>query len=57
MKLTKDQLLGIVRHSLTFVGGILIMKGMVDESTWAEVVGGAITLVGSVWSITHKKEK
>jgi hypothetical protein len=57
MKLTKDQLLGIIRHSLTFVGGILIMKGMVDESTWAEVVGGAITLVGSVWSITHKKEK
>jgi hypothetical protein len=32
MKLTKDQLLGIVRHSLTFIGGILIMRGLVDES-------------------------
>jgi hypothetical protein len=57
MKLTKEQLLGIIRHSLTFVGGILIMKGAVDEATWAEVVGGAITLSGAIWSITHKKEK
>jgi hypothetical protein len=57
MKLTKEQLLGIIRHSLTFVGGILIMKGVVDEATWAEAVGGAITLGGAIWSITHKKEK
>ena len=32
MKLTKDQVLGITRHALTFVGGILIMKGLVDEA-------------------------
>jgi hypothetical protein len=32
MKLTKDQLLGVIRHALTFIGGILITKGLVDES-------------------------
>jgi hypothetical protein len=56
MKLTKDQLLGIVRHSLTFIGGILIMKGLVDESTFSEITGGVITLTGAIWSIINKKE-
>jgi hypothetical protein len=56
MKLTKDQLLGIVRHSLTFIGGILIMRGLVDESTFTEITGGVITLTGAIWSIINKKE-
>jgi hypothetical protein len=56
MKLTKDQLLGIVRHSLTFIGGILIMRGLVDESTLTEITGGIMTLVGAAWSIINKKE-
>lgn len=55
MKLTKEQLLGILRHVLTFGGGLLVMKGLVDETLWAEVSGGAIALVGSVWSIFEKK--
>lgn len=54
MKLTKEQILGILRHVLTFGGGILVMKGLVDESTWAEITGGVITLVGSVWSVVEK---
>jgi hypothetical protein len=56
MKLTKEQIIGIVRHGLTFVGGILIMKGLVDESTSQEVIGGIITLVGTVWSIIDKNK-
>jgi hypothetical protein len=31
--MSKEQILGIVRHTLTFVGGILIMKGFIDETT------------------------
>ena len=33
MKLTKDQVMGIVRHSLTFIGGIVVAKGYIDNST------------------------
>ena len=51
----KEQVLGIVRHSLTFLGGILIMKGVVDEATFTEISGAIITLVGGVWSIIIKK--
>ncbi len=56
MKLTKDQILGITRHALTFVGGILIMKGLIDETLLSEISGAIITLVGGIWSIVSKKE-
>ena len=56
-KMSKEQILGIVRHALTFIGGILIMKGILDEGTWTEVSGGAITLAGTIWSIIDKNKK
>lgn len=56
MKLTKEQILGIARHALTFVGGILIMKGLVDEATATEIIGGLITLAGTIWSVIDKNK-
>jgi len=55
MKLTKEQVLGIVRHALTFVGGIVVMKGLTDESIVTEITGGVMTLVGAIWSVITKK--
>jgi hypothetical protein len=55
MKLTKEQIMGIIRHALTFVGGIFIMKGLVDETLVSEIVGGVMTLTGAIWSIVDKK--
>jgi hypothetical protein len=55
MKLTKEQILGIVRHALTFIGGIVVMKGLVDETMVTEIIGGVMTLVGTVWSVIDKK--
>ena len=52
--MNKDQVLGIIRHTLTFVGGFLVMKGLVEESMVTEIVGGVVALVGSVWSIVAK---
>ena len=54
--MTKDQLLGILRHVLTFVGGILVVKGLAEESLIEEVIGGVSTLIGSIWSIVAKKK-
>jgi hypothetical protein len=56
MKFSKEQLLGIVRHSLTFIGGILITKGLIDEGMLNEVIGGVITLTGAIWSIVAKNK-
>ena len=56
MKLTKEQILGITRHALTFVGGNLVMKGLVDETTVTEIIGGLITLAGTIWSVIDKNK-
>jgi hypothetical protein len=55
--MTREQVLGIIRHTLTFVGGILLMKGITDTGTWTELSGSAMTLVGTVWSIVDKNKK
>jgi len=55
MKITKEQFLGIVRHGLTFVGAILIAKGLVDNVQWYEITGAAVSLVSVVWSVLDKK--
>lgn len=49
--LTKEQILGVLRHSFTFIGGFLLMKGLVDEASWELISGSALTLVGAVWSV------
>jgi len=51
----QEQGLGILRHTLTFVGGILVMKGVIDEATFTELSGAILTLVGGVWSVISKK--
>ena len=56
MKLTKEQILGIVRHGLTFIVGILITKGLIDDATATEIIGGLITLTGTIWSVITKNQ-
>jgi glucose uptake protein GlcU len=56
MKLTKEQILGITRHALTFIGGIVVMKGLIDEATLTEIIGGLITLTGTIWSVIEKNK-
>ena len=51
----KEQALGLIRHALTFVGGILIAKGLITESISFDIIGGVMTLVGSIWSVLSKK--
>jgi|TARA_B100000497_G_scaffold58884_1_gene67062 flagellar motor component MotA len=52
-----EQVLGIVRHSLTFIGGMLIMKGTIDATEWAELSGSLIAVIGGIWSIVVKNKK
>jgi hypothetical protein len=56
MKLTKEQILGIVRHALTFIGGIVVMKGLTDETTVTEIIGSVMTLTGAIWSVISKNK-
>ena len=56
MKLSKEQVLGIVRHGLTFLGGILLIKGHVSEGQWYEISGAAMSVLSVVWSVVDKKQ-
>ena len=51
----KEIVFGIIRHTLTFVGGVLVLKGIVDEATLSEITGAIITLVGGIWSVIEKR--
>lgn len=53
--MTKEQFLGIIRHTLTFVGGILIMRGILTDALTAELTGAVLTLAGGIWSIVKNK--
>lgn len=56
MKLTKEQVMGIVRHIFTFGGGFVLAKGWIDETTFMEISGAVVTLVGAIWSVADKKK-
>ena len=53
--MNKEQVLGIIRHTLTFVGGILIIKGIATEAMTEEVIGAVMTAIGTVWSLIKNK--
>jgi hypothetical protein len=52
----KEQAMGIIRHGLTFIGGILLSKGLIQESTLAEIIGTLSTLIGAIWSVVQKNK-
>lgn len=54
MKLSKEQVFGIIRHGLTFVGAILVAKGQFSEGQWYEISGAAVSLAATIWSIVDK---
>ena len=51
-----NTLSGLIRHGLTFLGGLLVAKGYVDAEMVQEIVGAVMTLGGFVWSVLDKKE-
>ena len=47
---------GLIRHLLTFGGGIMIAKGYTDEATSQTIVSGLVALIGAIWSVMAKKQ-
>jgi len=56
-KITKQQWLGLIRHLLSFIGGILITQGIIDEMVYTEISGALITVVAGIWSIIEKSQQ
>lgn len=54
--MSKEVVFGIVRHALTFAGGILASKGIIDAGMVETAIGAIITLGGIAWSVVEKKK-
>jgi hypothetical protein len=52
-----EMFLGLIRHGLTTVGGVLVAKGYIDAGLIEGVVGAIVTLLGAGWSIYDKKKR
>ena len=44
-----NTILSIIRHALTFVGGLLVTKGLISDGTANEVAGAVTTTIGLLW--------
>ena len=45
----KDTILSIIRHALTFGGGIIAANNGISENTAGVVTGAAVALIGAIW--------
>ena len=54
INLSKEQALGIIRHTLTFVGGLLVINGYITDAMSNEIMGGILALTGAIWSVVSK---
>lgn len=54
--MNKAAILGFLRHVLTYGGGFLTSKGIVDASSAESLVGGAVAVAGLVWSVIEKRK-
>jgi peptidoglycan hydrolase-like protein with peptidoglycan-binding domain len=55
--MTWDQINGVVRALLTAIGGYLVGKGLIDQTTATELVGAVLTIGGALWSIVSNRPK
>jgi len=55
--MSKEAILGVVRHILTFMGGFAAERGIASGEEVQTGVGAVITLIGLVWSVLNKRGK
>ena len=51
---TTDMMFSMIRHSLTFLGGVLVSKGILTDVMFDDLVGSILTLGGILWSLFRK---
>jgi len=54
--MNKLQQFGIIRHTLTFVGGMLLYNGILNENEAQEITSAAMTLFALIWSAWEKRK-
>jgi hypothetical protein len=55
--LNREQIKGILRHLLTFIGGYMVINGYISEEISHDIVGWVMASIGVVWSYIDKIKK
>jgi heme A synthase len=56
-KIMNQIVLAFLRHLLTFIGGTVVAKGLLDEATMTELVGALISFISVGWMTIDKIKK
>jgi len=51
----QEQIMGIIRHALSAIGGFVVLKGHMSEAEIQQLLGILMTLIAVAWSVTAKK--
>ena len=54
--MNKQAILGIVRHVLTFGGGVMPQNGLASGEEVTTGISAVVTLIGVIWSVMSKKK-
>lgn len=57
LPLMQSAVIALLRHLLTFIGGTLVAKGILDATALTEIIGAIITLVSTGWMLVSKYNK
>jgi hypothetical protein len=57
LPLMQSAVIALLRHLLTFIGGTLVAKGLLDATALTEIIGAIITLVSTGWMLVSKYNK
>ena len=52
--LMQSAIIALLRHLLTFIGGTLVAKGILDATALQEIIGALITLLSVGWMAVEK---
>lgn len=60
IKKYRNEIGGLIRHTATIAGGILIAKGSLTTDSFHMILGSTTSIIGTGWSfvnkVAHKKE-
>ena len=52
----QSAIIALLRHLLTFIGGTLVAKGILDATALTEIIGSVLTLLSVGWMALDKSK-
>ena len=54
LPIMQSAVIALLRHILTFIGGTLVAKGILDSAAMTEIIGAIISILSVTWMAVSK---